>query len=367
MTRQSTAPVFVSRNHLEGSFSDVPLDALLAACFRHLVTGAISVEVGGVAGRIELRAGAVDRAEFGGKVGNQALGQMRQLVDGFYEVTQRLPDLTGELGGSAVCEGDVEGVPLIALMRHCEYHALTCTITVVSRFDRAQIEYHAGEIKRVELNGFYDDDAIVQVLDWTDARFRVSAPALDLDIQGWPRVRRQPTRPFELGERFARGTSPSLEPLPEQDAPVAARRRRVDRDPTVTSLPPPPPEPSVIGSTPVRRSSSPGQLARPTTTPPRASTRPPARGAAAGAASAVPVAIAPASETSGFTVPAKAEVLPTDQIRRPRRVGRKRRAAGKLFLAIVILAAAAAALYLFADQLPFELPYEPTYKLDLDR
>ncbi|HVK77441.1 MAG TPA: hypothetical protein VM734_29240, partial [Kofleriaceae bacterium] len=278
MTRQSTAPVFVSRNHLEGSFSDVPLDALLAACFRHLVTGAISVEVGGVAGRIELRAGAVDRAEFGGKVGNQALGQMRQLVDGFYEVTQRLPDLTGELGGSAVCEGDVEGVPLIALMRHCEYHALTCTITVVSRFDRAQIEYHAGEIKRVELNGFYDDDAIVQVLDWTDARFRVSAPALDLDIQGWPRVRRQPTRPFELGERFARGTSPSLEPLPEQDAPVAARRRRVDRDPTVTSLPPPPPEPSVIGSTPVRRSSSPGQLARPTTTPPRASTRPPARG-----------------------------------------------------------------------------------------
>jgi hypothetical protein len=236
MRRQSTAPIYVSRNHLEGSFTDVPLDRILDACHKHLVTGEIRVSVADLRGVIELRAGAVDRAELGTNKGARALEQMRSLIDGFYELTQRLPDLTGELGGSSMIEGDVTGVPLIALMRHCEHHALTCTITVVSKFDRAQIEYHAGDLRRVELNGFYDDDAIVQVLDWTDARFRVSAPPLDLDIEGWPKVRKDPTLPFSIGPRFARGTSPQLPvgvvaqapapapaPEPEPDPPPAPR------------------------------------------------------------------------------------------------------------------------------------------------
>ncbi|MBZ0234105.1 MAG: DUF4388 domain-containing protein [Deltaproteobacteria bacterium] len=230
MRRASTAPIYVSRNHLEGSFTDVPLDRILDSCHKHLVTGEIRVSVSDLKGVIELRAGAVDRAELGDWKGARALEQMRSLIDGYYELTQRLPDLTGELGGSSMLEGDVTGVPLIALMRHCEHHALTCTITVVSRFDRAVIEYHAGDLRRVELNGFYDDDAIVQVLDWPDARFRVSAPPLDLDIEGWPKVRRDPTQPFQIGPRFARGTSPQLPvpvtpPEPPPPPPPARRSR----------------------------------------------------------------------------------------------------------------------------------------------
>jgi hypothetical protein len=241
MRRQSTAPIYVSRNHLEGSFTDVPLDRILDACHKHLVTGEIRVTVADVKGIIELRAGAVDRAELGPHRGARALEQMRRLIDGDYELTQRLPDLTGELGGSSMLEGDVTGVPLIALMRHCEHHALTCTITVVSKFDRAQIEYHAGDLRRVELNGFYDDDAIVQVLDWSDARFRVAAPPLDLDIEGWPKVRRDPTLPFKIGPRFARGTSPQLPvqaaPKPEPE-PVAVA--------APAPVPPPLPRPPVL-------------------------------------------------------------------------------------------------------------------------
>ncbi len=244
MRRQSTAPIYVSRNQLEGSFIDVPLDRILAACHRHLVTGEIRVSVADLTGMIELRAGAVDHAEFGGKTGARALEQMRPLIDGWYELTQRLPDLTGELGGSSMIEGDVAGVPLIALMRHCEHHALTCTITVVSKFDRAQIEYHAGDLRRVELNGFYDDDAIVQVLEWVDARFRVAAPPLDLDIEGWPKVRREPTLPFKLGTRFARGTSPQLPVTPAIAAPavpaVAVPAVAVPAAVAPEPLPPPP-------------------------------------------------------------------------------------------------------------------------------
>lgn len=238
MRRQSTAPIYVSRNHLEGSFTDVPLDRILDACHKHLVTGEIRVSVADLKGLIELRAGAVDRAELGTFKGARALEQMRSLIDGDYELTQRLPDLTGELGGSSMLEGDVTGVPLIALMRHCEHHALTCTITVVSKFDRAQIEYHAGDLRRVELNGFYDDDAIVQVLDWTDARFRVSAPPLDLDIEGWPKVRRDPTLPFKIGPRFARGTSPQL------PVGVAAQPERVEAQAETSRRPDPAPLPA---------------------------------------------------------------------------------------------------------------------------
>ena len=227
MRRPATAPVYVSRNHLEGSFADVPLDRILAACRRHLVTGQIRIETGVAHGLIELRAGAVDHAEFGDARGAGALHRVRHLDDGWYELTQRLPDLTGALGGSASCQGDVTGVPLIALMRHCEHHALTFRITVVSGFDRAELHYRAGELERVELNGFFDDDAVVVVLAWSDARFRLAAPPLDLDIEGWPKVRRAPTQPFALERRFARGTSPSL---PAVGAPP--------RDPSPPSRPP---------------------------------------------------------------------------------------------------------------------------------
>lgn len=241
MRRPATAPVYVSRNHVEGSFADVPLDRILAACRRHLVTGQIRIETGVAHGLIELRAGAVDHAEFGDARGAGALHQVRHLVDGWYELTQRLPDLTGALGGSASCQGDVTGVPLIALMRHCEHHALTCRITVVSGFDRAELHYRAGELERVELNGFFDDDAVVVVLAWTDARFRLAAPPLDLDIEGWPKVRRAPTQPFALERRFARGTSPSL---PAVSAPPAPHADSLEVEFEFTSEPGWPPAPT---------------------------------------------------------------------------------------------------------------------------
>jgi hypothetical protein len=229
MARLSTAPVYVSRNHVGGSFIDMPLDGILAGCVRHRVTGTIDVECDGLSGWIELRAGAVTSARFGDIVGPAALDGMCQLIDGRYEITQRLPDLTGALGGTSVGDSEFERVPLQALMRHCEFHALSCVITMVSRHDRAQLEYHAGELRRVELNGFYDDAAIVQVFDWADARFRVSAPPLDLDIRGWPRTRTRAAMPPRT--RFPRGTSPTgvaiaverwLESLPAEALPAPA-------------------------------------------------------------------------------------------------------------------------------------------------
>jgi hypothetical protein len=223
--RAASEPLYVSRNHLEGSLLDAPIDRVLAACRKHLVTGVVRVHVKGTDGVLELRAGAVDRAHVGDLKGDRALELLRAAQDGWYEVAQRLPDLTGALGDAAMMQGDIEGVPLIALMRHCEDNALTCTITVISGFDRACIDYRAGEIARVELNGFFDDDALPQIVHWPDARYRVAAPPLDLDIEGWPVARRAPTMPFVVGPPIPEPPPPPPKPPTPTPVPVPAMAR----------------------------------------------------------------------------------------------------------------------------------------------
>src|SRR4029079_16853061 len=96
----------VSRTHLEGLLSDTSLDRVLAACRRHLVTGAIKLFDGKRTARIELRAGVIDRADVGGVVVRAPHDELRRF-HGEYEIDQQLPDLTGDLGGSALAEGDV--------------------------------------------------------------------------------------------------------------------------------------------------------------------------------------------------------------------------------------------------------------------
>lgn len=93
---------------------------------------------------------------------------------------------------------------------------------MISGFDRACIDYRAGEIARVELNGFFDDDALPQIVRWRDARYRVAAPPLDLDIEGWPVARRAPTLPFVVGP-----------PIPEPPAPPAPTPVPLPRVPTM--------------------------------------------------------------------------------------------------------------------------------------
>src|SRR5690606_25862145 len=114
------------------SLGETPIDRLLEACHRHLVTGTVHIRAFGGEGAIELRAGAVEEATWAGEAGKAALERIRRLNDGTYEVVQQLPDLGGDLGGAAQFEGEVRRLPLVAVMRHCEDNALTCTITVVS-------------------------------------------------------------------------------------------------------------------------------------------------------------------------------------------------------------------------------------------
>jgi hypothetical protein len=172
--RASSAPVTTARSHIEGSLLTTPLDRVLAACRRSQMTGLVRVEAAGRAGQVLLRAGSISRAELGGWTGPGVLATLRSLRDGRFEIVQRLPDAVDD-------DGDPGDVPISAVLRQCEERALTCSLVVTAGLDRARIEVRAGVVARVELNGFYVDDALGQVARWPNARFHVIAPRIELE------------------------------------------------------------------------------------------------------------------------------------------------------------------------------------------
>jgi hypothetical protein len=214
-------PFHISPNRLEGSLCDIPLEKLLESCRDHLVTGTIKIKGHFGDGTLELRAGIPDTASYAGLTGDEAMTKLRSLPDGLYTLTQRLPDLTGDLGDAAECQGDLSQVPLVRIMNHCEKQALSCTITVISEFERGEIVYRAGEITDVILNGTRDEDAIVDITRFQTGRFRVAAPPLAMDIGGWPSVTREPTEPFKI-EHLSKAPPASASPARSAPAPQLA-------------------------------------------------------------------------------------------------------------------------------------------------
>ncbi|HUH02755.1 MAG TPA: hypothetical protein VML75_12240, partial [Kofleriaceae bacterium] len=201
MALPTPRPTFhVSKNRLDGSLCDTPLEKLLGSCRDYLITGTIRITTQFTDGVVELRAGMVDSARLGDDLeGEAAVRRMKRLSEGMYELTQRLPDLDGTLGDAATCEGDLATTRLVEIMRLCEDQALSCTITIISDFDRGEIIYKAGEIAAVTLNGRRDDDdAIVRIVEFRRGRFRIEAPALPDEIDGWPATSKDPTVPFHL-------------------------------------------------------------------------------------------------------------------------------------------------------------------------
>jgi len=212
----------VSKNRLEGSLSDTPLEKLLEPCRRTLFTGTIEIKTPTEKGLITVRAGAVDAVRFQDLTDDAALQRIQALEDGDYVIAQRVPDMSGALGSSAGLEGEVHDVPLAKVMNHCEQHALNCTLIIVNEFDRGEIRYRGGDLAEVLLNGKTDDDAIVTIVGWKDAKFRIVLPPLDLNISGWPSVGPEPTAPFKITQM----------PVPKRIASEGAATVRV-RGPSV--------------------------------------------------------------------------------------------------------------------------------------
>jgi hypothetical protein len=219
----------VSPNRRVGSLSEASLEKILDACWKHQITGRITIAAEGREGHVELRAGAVSEASWGELAASKAVDAMNALRDGEYQLVQRLPDLSGSLGDAAAFEGALAETPLAKIMQHCEAEALSCAITVVSGFDRGEITYRGGELVQVVLNGKGDSKAVDAIGLLPDGRFRVAAPPLSLEIDGWPAAGPEPTVPFRIGEagraREAERPSPDGRSEPASAEGVAAPSR----------------------------------------------------------------------------------------------------------------------------------------------
>ena len=217
-----TQPAHVSSNAVQGSLGDVTVGRLLDVCRDQLLTGRVDIHCRRGRGHVELRAGVVHEAVFCGHRGDAAIERMRELGEGRYTIAQRLPGLDGSLGSAASFQGEVTALSLVELMRHCEENALTCNVTIIHEFDRAQIVYRAGEITRVSYNGVPDEDKIVDLVRLRDGRFLVSAPPLEIGVRAAPVVRRAPTEPFRIEHLAQRppDRAPAVEPA-QGDRPSA--------------------------------------------------------------------------------------------------------------------------------------------------
>ena len=210
----------ISENRLEGSLLDTQLKEVLDECHEHLVTATLAIKAGSERAVLEIRAGAVDSIDYKGLRRSEALKQLHKLRDGEFELVQKLPNLSGELGDGASLEAKTGEVSVVQLMQLCEENALSCTLTVKGADDNAAIHYKAGEISSVEWNGERDDDRIVDVLKIENATVRVEAPPLKFGILSWPAVRDDPTPAFIPLQEMAAGR---LDPSDANAKPVEAK------------------------------------------------------------------------------------------------------------------------------------------------
>jgi hypothetical protein len=73
---------------IEGTVSDVSVRRLLDICRERRITGVLRVVSWGRAGSIQVRAGHVEQAMFGGARGDDALAELLALRDGLFELQQ---------------------------------------------------------------------------------------------------------------------------------------------------------------------------------------------------------------------------------------------------------------------------------------
>ncbi len=293
-----------SQNYVLGSLSDDCIEQLLDSCKRQLITCCIRVQSDAGEGQIEIRSGAVEDARFGDKRGKDAISAMNALRAGDYELSQRLPGLSGELG-PATFEGHTSQVELIKVMQHCEQNALSCTVTVKRGSDEAQIHYQLGEVGNVFFNGKRDDDSIVEVMDMKDASFRVSAPPLDLAEGTWPGIARTAAPPPAVKAAPAPVRTAAATPAPAPrpaatPAPTPMAVKAVTAPPPVKAVTAPPPAKAVTAAPPAK-----AVTAAP---PAKAVTAPPAKAAPQAAPAKAAPQAAPAKATPARKAAAPAPV-----------------------------------------------------------
>jgi hypothetical protein len=152
----------------------VDLDDVLTRCRNARFTGVILVRSREAGGEVWLLSGIVDAARFGTDAGDAATQRMANATNVSFELVTRLPGVTGGFKTRLDVEGPLGEVTPVALMRHCEVHAITCELDLVFGNATVRASYEDGELRSIESSS--PSESVAALLESREGRYRFVLP-----------------------------------------------------------------------------------------------------------------------------------------------------------------------------------------------
>lgn len=150
------------------------LDDVLTRCRNARFTGVLRVRSREADGEIWLLSGIVDAVRFGTDAGDTATQRIASATDVAFEFVARLPGLAGGFKTRLDVEGPFGEATPVALMRHCEVHAITCELHLVFGDATVRASYADGELRSIESSS--PSEPVASLLESREGRYRFVLP-----------------------------------------------------------------------------------------------------------------------------------------------------------------------------------------------
>lgn len=148
-------------------------------CGEALFTGIVRVRTRQAEGELWFLSGIVERVRFGVSMGDEAMRRLLAADGPRVDVVSCLPNPAGGFEKGHPMEGDLGTTLPVDLLRFCETHALTCTVELRSGDSGGEAIYRLGELISVRCDAG-TDRAVARMLEWSEGRFRVILPSIEL-------------------------------------------------------------------------------------------------------------------------------------------------------------------------------------------
>ena len=150
------------------------LEDVLTRCRNARFTGVLHVRSREADGEIWLLSGIADATRFGADAGDMARQRMARATDVAFELVPRLPGVTGGFKTRLDVEGPLGEATPVALMRHCEAHAITCELHLVFGNATVRACYADGELGSIESSS--PSEPVATLLESHEGRYRFVLP-----------------------------------------------------------------------------------------------------------------------------------------------------------------------------------------------
>ncbi len=125
-------------------------------------------------GEIWLLSGIVDAVRFGTDSGDAAMQRIATGAEVTFELVPRLPGLTGGFKTRLEVEGPLGEATPVALMRHCEVHAITCELELVFAKGTVRASYAEGDLRSIESSN--KNESVAALLESGEGHYRFVLP-----------------------------------------------------------------------------------------------------------------------------------------------------------------------------------------------